>query len=156
MARWILALVLSGVGAVHAQDPKPPQPPQPADQAPGELRRRGQPSKPAPGATKEMAPPEEDTSLTTKEYAFNPLQAKKDITTGNYYFKKGSYRAAAGRFVEATKWNDGDTEAWLRLGEADEKLKDQKAAKEAYEKYLELAPDAKNAAEIRKKIEKWK
>jgi tetratricopeptide (TPR) repeat protein len=154
MSRWILALVLSGAGAVHAQDPKPPQPPQPADQPQGELRRRGQPSKQTP--TKELAPPEEDTSLAVKEYTFNPLQAKKDITTGNYYFKKGSYRAAAGRFVEATKWNDGDTEAWLRLGEADEKLKDQKAAKEAYEKYLELAPEAKNAAEIRKKIEKWK
>jgi predicted TPR repeat methyltransferase len=43
-------------------------------------------------------------------------------------------------------------DAWLRLGEAQDKLKDRKAAKEAYVKYLELAPDAKNAAEIRKKI----
>jgi len=153
MSRSVLALLLACAGSLCAQDPNP-QPPQPADPKQGELRRRGQPSKQTPA--KEMAPPEEDTSLAAKEYSFNPLQAKKDINTGNYYFKKGSYRAAAGRFVEATKWNEGDDEAWLRLGEADEKLKDYKAAKEAYAKYLELAPDAKNAAEIRKKLEKLK
>lgn len=75
---------------------------------------------------------------------------------GEYYFKKGDYRAAAGRFREATKWNDGNAEAWLRLGDAEEKLKEVKEARAAYTKYLELAPDAKNAAEIRKKIEKLK
>ena len=56
----------------------------------------------------------------------------------------------------ATKWNSGESEAWLRLGEAQEKLKDHKAAREAYSKYLELAADAKNAEEIRKKVEKLK
>jgi predicted TPR repeat methyltransferase len=60
------------------------------------------------------------------------------------------------RFREATKWNDGYSEAWLRLGETEEKLKDPKAAKEAYARYLELASDAKNAAEIRKKVQKLK
>ena len=68
----------------------------------------------------------------------------------------GSYRAAAGRFAEATRWNGTDPEAWLRLGETEEKLKDPKAAREAYSKYLELASDAKNAEEIRKKLEKLK
>jgi tetratricopeptide (TPR) repeat protein len=145
---WAAALPLG------AQDPpKPPEPP-PAGKSQPPLKRRGQPSGEKP--TKDLSPPEEDKSTATTEYSFNPLQAKKDITTGNYYFKKGSYRAAAGRFVEATKWNEGDTEAWLRLAEADEKLKDHQAAREAYEKYLELAPDAKNAAEIQKKIAKLK
>jgi predicted TPR repeat methyltransferase len=60
------------------------------------------------------------------------------------------------RFTEATKWNDGNSEAWLRLGETEEKLKDPKTAKEAYTKYLELASDAKNAGEIRKKLQKLK
>ena len=35
-------------------------------------------------------------------------------------------------------------------------MKDVKAAREAYTKYLQLAPDAKNAAEVRKKLEKLK
>ena len=116
------------------------------------LKKRGE----TPPATKDGLPPEEDTSISVKEYAFNPLQAKKEIGIGNEYYKKGSYRAAAGRYTEATKWNSGEPEAWLRLGEAQEKLKDKKAAREAYGKYLELAADAKNADEIRKKLEKLK
>jgi predicted TPR repeat methyltransferase len=60
------------------------------------------------------------------------------------------------RFREATKWNETNSEAWLRLGDAEEKLKDTKAAKEAYSKYLEMASDAKNSAEIRKKVQKLK
>ena len=139
MSRWVAALVFLAVLPLHAQGPV--------------LKKRGETQ---PQAQKDGLPPEEDTSVTAKEYAFNPLQAKKEITVGNEYFKKHSYRAAAGRFTEATKWNSGDSEAWLRLGEAQEKLKDQKAAREAYEKYLELASDAKNADEIRKKVEKLK
>ena len=125
----------------------------PQEKGQGELQRQRQ--KPAAGA-KEQVPPEEDKALATEEYSFNPLQAQKEVQTGNYYFKKGSYRAAAGRFREATRWNDGYGEAWLRLGETEEKLKDGKAAKEAYAKYLELAADAKNAAEIRKRLSKLK
>ena len=106
--------------------------------------------------TKEEVPKEEDENLSAREYSFNPLQAEKEVRVGEYYFKKGSYRAAALRFREATKWNQGYGEAWLRLGETAEKQKDTKTAKEAYAKYLEVAPDAKDAAEIRKKLEKMK
>jgi len=106
--------------------------------------------------TKEEVPKEEDENLGSKEYTFNPLQAEKEVRVGEYYFKKGSYRAAAQRFREATKWNQGYGEAWLRLGETAEKQKDAKTAKEAFAKYLEVSPDAKDAAEIRKKLEKLK
>jgi tetratricopeptide (TPR) repeat protein len=154
MSRWVPTLILAGGLALSAQEPpKPPDPPPAAKDQP-ELKRRGQPSGKKP--TKDLAPPEEDKATATTDYSFNPLQAKKDITVGNLYFKKGSYRAAAGRFSEATKWNEGDTEAWLRLGETEEKLKDHKAAHDAYAKYLELAPDAKNVAEIQKKVAKLK
>ena len=101
---------------------------------------------------KEEDPPEEDTSLIPKEYVLNPLQAAKEITAGNYYFKKGNFKAAVRRFTEATKWDPGNAEAELRLAESYEKLKDKKNARTAYSKYLELAPDAKNAAAIRKKL----
>jgi tetratricopeptide (TPR) repeat protein len=141
MSRWILALLVASMAPLHAQDQG------------GELKKRG--SQPAASGKQEV-PPEEDTSLAVKEYSFNPLQAEKDLQVGNYYFKLGKYRSAAFRFREATKWNEGNSEAWLRLGVAEEKLKDPKAAKEAYTKYLELASDAKNASEIRKKLEKLK
>ena len=108
----------------------------------------GQPQKPPPP----QEPPEEDEALVVKEYSFNPLQAEKELKTGNFYFKKGSCRAAARRFQEAIKWNPGYAEAYLRLGEAQEKLKDQPAALQAFAKFLELAPEDKRAAEVRKRV----
>lgn len=104
--------------------------------------------------SKEAEPPEEDDSAKPTEYAFNPLQAEHELKVGEFYMKKGSYGAAVARFTEATKWNPTLAEAYLRLGDAQEKFKDHKAAKEAYSKYLQLAPDAKNAPEIKKKLAK--
>jgi len=124
--RWILALVL----ALAARAQKTPPPPQ------------------------EQAPPEEDEALKSKEYSFNPLQAAKELKVGKYYFKKGNYRAAAQRFQEATRWDNTLAEAFLRLGEAREKLRDHKAAGEAYSKYLEIAPDAKDAPDVKKRLAK--
>src|SRR6266567_1905648 len=152
MHRWIPALLVACIAPLHAQNPPPPQPP-PAKPQPGELQK-SRPKTP-PGGREEI-PPEEDKSLSVDSYSFNPLQAQKDLTVGNFYFKQHKYRAAETRFREALKWNDGFGEAWLRLGEVEEKLKDPQAAKEAYSKYLEVASDAKNAAEIRKKVEKLK
>ena len=145
LAAWVVFL---GVGAAQEQTPQPPP-----KAPPGELKK-GRPA-PQPGG-KEEIPPEEDKSLSVDSYSFNPLQAQKDLNVGNYYFKQHKYRAAEARFREALKWNDGFGEAWLRLGEVEEKLKDPHAAKEAYSKYLEIASDAKNATEIRKKVEKMK
>jgi tetratricopeptide (TPR) repeat protein len=110
---------------------------------------------PPPKAAEEE-PPDEDESLKPKEYTLNPLQAAKEITAGDTYFKvKRNYRAAARRYIEATKWDPGSAVAFLKLGEAEEKLRDRPAAREAYTKYLALAPDARNADEIKKKIAKW-
>jgi len=97
-------------------------------------------------------PPEEDEALAPKEYAFNPIQAQKEMQVGNYYFKKGSFRAAAGRFEEAARWDPNNAEAYLRAGESYEKLKDWKAMRAAYEKYLQLAADGKDAARVRKSL----
>jgi tetratricopeptide (TPR) repeat protein len=119
--------------------------------AAGQESARSKPEEKQP-QKQEQEPPEEDESLAPKEYSFNPLQAEKEIKTGNFYSRKGNHRAAALRYEEATKWNPGLAEAYLKLGEAREKYKDMKRAREAYAKYLELAPDAKNAASIRKKL----
>jgi tetratricopeptide (TPR) repeat protein len=111
-------------------------------------------STPAPPVAAEQEPPEEDPDLIPREYSFNPLEAGRNITAGNFYFKKGNYRAAAKRYVEAAKWDPTSAEATLKLAETDERLHDFAGARAAYSKYLELAPDAKNADEIRKKIAK--
>ena len=98
-------------------------------------------------------PEEEDESLRPKEYTLNPLQAEKEMRIGEYYFsKRHSYRAAAGRFREATRWNPALADAFLRLAEAEEKLKNPDEARAAYAKFLELAPDSKQAPAIKKKL----
>jgi tetratricopeptide (TPR) repeat protein len=133
MSRWIgLAFVCFISGA-------------PAQQKPAEQKEP---------AAQEQAPPEEDESQKPKEYSFNPLQAEHEVRIGNFYFHKGKYRAAEQRFREATRWNPNLAEAYVRLGEAAEKEKDWTAAREAYEKFVELANDDKRSVEIRKKIAK--
>jgi tetratricopeptide (TPR) repeat protein len=105
----------------------------------------------------DQLPPAEDKSKTEAEtYAFNPVKSKKAVEVGEFYFKKADFKAAAARFIEATKWNDGNADAWLKLGEAEEKMNDGKAARAAWEKYLQLAPQAKNAAAVKSKLEKLK
>lgn len=99
-------------------------------------------------------PPDEDKIETPKEYVFNPVQSKREVEVGLQYLHKGNYNAAANRFSEATKWNDGNAEAWLRLAEAEEKKKNAQGERTALEKYLQVAPDAKNAADIKRKLAK--
>src|SRR5271163_827243 len=124
----LLALLMAGT--LGAQEPKKP-PDQPKEQ-------------------QEQQPPEEDESLKPKEYSFNPLEAEHDVQIGNYYFKRGNYKGALNRFREATRWNPTNAEAFLRLGDTEEKLKDKPAAQQAYAKYLELAPDGKEAESVKK------
>ena len=132
--RLAIGLLLTGI--LFAQDDK------------GLKTRPPDQSKPQ----QEQEPPEEDESIAPKTYSFNPLEAEKDLKVGSYYFKKGNYKAAMSRFREATMWNPTYAEAFLRLGESEEKLKDKKAAAEAYQKFISLAPDDKQAEAIKKKL----
>ena len=97
-------------------------------------------------------PPEEDAGTAPKDYVFNPLQAAKEVRIGNYYFKKGSYKAAAHRFEEALKWNPSLADAAFRLGESREKLKDKHGAQDAFKKYLAIEPEGKESAAAKKKL----
>lgn len=99
-------------------------------------------------------PPEEDVQTERQiEYTLNPIQADKELTVGKYYAKKGSNKAAARRFEEALKWNPGLGEAWLRLGDVRLKLKDEKGARAAYERYLEAEPAGKEVKNVRKRLD---
>ena len=116
------------------------------------LAAQDNPKPPAPPAAQEQEPPEEDPDLKPKEYSFNPLEASRNIVAGNFYFKKGNYRAASRRYLEASKWDPTSAEALLRLGEADEKLHDFPAAREAYEKFVLIATDSKEIESVKKKL----
>ena len=111
-------------------------------------------SKPETQVDKSEMPPEEDKTGSPQVFTFNPVQSQHDVAIGDQYFKKGNYTAAASRYDDATKWNDGNALAWRSLGEAQEKKSNKKAALEAYQKYLELSPDAKDAKEIKNRLAK--
>jgi tetratricopeptide (TPR) repeat protein len=144
MSRWILGLLLARLTPLAAQEqPTPPKP---------QLEERT----PRKTSGKQVVPPEEDKSFLKEEHSFNPLQSQKSIEVGDHYLRNGKYQGAANRYLDATMWNDGNAEAWLKLGKAEEKLKDAKAAKDAYAKYLEIAPEAKDASAIRKKLQSLK
>jgi tetratricopeptide (TPR) repeat protein len=150
MLRWFLCLAF--VPFVFAQDQQAQQA-QPAPQK--QLGTRHPAAAPSSNGQQEV-PPEEDKDLATQQYSFNPLQSVKDIGVGDQYFKNHKYRAAELRYTSATKWNEGNAEAWLKLGEVEERLKDSDKEKAAYQKYLDLTSDSKKAPEIRKKLEKLK
>jgi tetratricopeptide (TPR) repeat protein len=132
VARALLVAFLVSVG-LHAQEPPapPPQAPKPEDLQ------------------------EEDQSIKPKEYALNPLESAKNVNVGDQYFKKGNFRAAANRYKDATLWDPGSAEAFLKLGEALERAHDFNPAREAYTKYIELAKDSKDADAIKKRMAKW-
>jgi tetratricopeptide (TPR) repeat protein len=131
--------------AAPQQQAPPPAPPKSGDPAPAAA---------APDADdgKYQLPPEEDESAKPKVYGFNPILARRDMTVGTFYFKKGKFKAAADRFDEATKWNPGLAEAYLRLGESAEKLGDNETMRKAWNRYLELEPNGKEAGSVKKKL----
>jgi tetratricopeptide (TPR) repeat protein len=100
-------------------------------------------------------PPEEDEALQPKVYALNPVQAKKEIVVGDQYLKKANYNAALRRYLEATRWDPGSAEAFLKLGTAYEKRREYGPAREAYSKFLELGEDPKEKDLVRKKMASW-
>ena len=119
------------------------------------LARQAVPAqKPAPNPPDEANPPEEDESLLPEKVPLNPMEAARSIKVGVFYMHKGKYRAAKQRFTLATKYNPSSPDAFFRLGEAEEKLKDTDAAKAAFEKVVKLAPNTKLAEEAHKKLEK--
>jgi Flp pilus assembly protein TadD len=148
MSRWIPGLLLAGLLPLAAQEQTTSQDSQPKPQ----LEQRT----PSKTSGKQAMPAEEDKSFLSEAHSFNPLQSQKSVEVGDHYLRNGKLQGAIYRYQDATLWNDGNAEAWLKLGKAQEKMKDTKAAKDAYAKYLELSPDSKEAGAIRKKLQSMK
>ena len=107
-----------------------------------------------PESSPEFVDEDEDYAQRKQTYAFNPLQARNELKVGNYYAKKGSHKAAAGRYLEATRWDANFGEAYWRLGMAREQLGQSKEALEAYTNYLAIEPHGKKASQVRARAEK--
>ena len=105
----------------------------------------------------EANPPEEDEAVAPEKFVLNPLESERNVKVGNFYMHKGTpagYRAALARYERATKFNPSNAEAFFKIGEAEEKLKNRDAAKTAFQRVIDLAPDSKLAHEAKKKLDK--
>ena len=125
-------------------------PPLLADEAPGAPEGFAERTEASP----EFVDEDEDYAPRKQAYAFNPVQARNELKVGNYYAKKGSHKAAAGRYLEATRWDANFGEAYWRLGMAREELGQAEEALEAYTNYLAIEPHGKKASQVRARAEK--
>lgn len=87
---------------------------------------------------------------------WDPHKADKNVEVGDFYFKRGNYRAALSRYQEALYWKDDDAIALFRLGACQEKLGEYPEARKNYEAYLKILPDGEFSAEAKKGIERLK
>jgi len=74
------------------------------------------------------------------------------MDVGTFYLKTGKVDAAISRFLEAAHDEPSMAKPYRLLGEAYEKKDDFPRAIEAYKKYLELLPQASDAAKVQKHI----
>lgn len=100
----------------------------------------------------ESSLPEEDETVAPEKFVLNPLESERNVRVGNFYFNKKDYRGALSRYERATKFNPSSAEAFFKVGEAEEKLKNTSAARLAYQKVLDLAPESKLGHEAKKKL----
>ena len=95
---------------------------------------------------------EEDETVAPEKFVLNPLESERNIRIGNFYWHKAKYVAALHRYEYATKYNPSSAEAFFKVAEAEAKLKNKDAAKLAYKKVVDLAPDSKLGHEAKKKL----
>jgi tetratricopeptide (TPR) repeat protein len=81
----------------------------------------------------------------TKPY--QPPSASKSVEVGNFYLRKKKYRAALSRFQEANTTDPSFAPAYHGLGKVYEKIGLKQKALDAYHKYLDALPSAKQAEE---------
>jgi len=75
--------------------------------------------------------------------------AAKSVEVANFYLKRKKYPAALSRFQEAVQTDPYYADGYLGLGKVYERMGLKQKALEAYRKYLDLLPSAKQAEEAR-------
>jgi tetratricopeptide (TPR) repeat protein len=73
----------------------------------------------------------------------------KCVEIGNVYLHKGALDGALSRFQEAVKDNPHYSPAYLGLGKVYERMNQKQKALDAYQRYLDELPSAKQASDAR-------
>jgi len=102
-------------------------------------------------ATGDTAPAPNDVQ---EMHPWNPYRATKDDEVGDFYFKRGNYKAAVARYEDALQFKEHDAVANFRLGECYEKMDQPEEAIAHYKEYLRILPEGPDAKRARKALEK--
>ncbi|HEV8525064.1 MAG TPA: tetratricopeptide repeat protein [Terriglobales bacterium] len=94
-------------------------------------------------------PPAADSDVT-EMHPYDPHQAEKHIEVGDFYFKRGNYKAAVSRYREALEWKPNDAVATFRLAQGLEKNGEIEEAYKHYQTYLQILPEGPSAEEAKK------
>jgi tetratricopeptide (TPR) repeat protein len=87
-------------------------------------------------------------------HAWDPHQAAKEVEVGDFYYKRGNYKAAEARYREALRYKENDAVATIRLAESLEKLGAFDDARIEYESYLKILPHGPESDRVEKAIER--
>ncbi len=83
----------------------------------------------------------------------NPKSAEYSNNAGFALYQTRKYEASVDWLKKAVGIDPKRAVAYVNLGDAYAKLKRNAEARQAYKKYLELAPDSKSAPDVKKKLE---
>jgi tetratricopeptide (TPR) repeat protein len=108
----------------------------------------------APGGDAAKHPDSEDVSDTSELKPWNPHKAMKNVEVGDFYMKKGNYRAAISRYREALEWKPRDAVATFKLAQALDKSDQKSEAAEQYQAYLKILPRGIYAEDCKKALER--
>ncbi len=75
--------------------------------------------------------------------------ASKSVEIGDFYLRRRKYKAALNRFQDALKTDPHYAPAYRELGKVYEKMGQWKKSLDAYQKYLDELPSAKDAREAK-------
>jgi tetratricopeptide (TPR) repeat protein len=142
--------------------PEPPEPPEPPEQpSSAQSAEEGQgignpqtvpENSPPPRSSSQGSSSSRETKIepgpsggtgavdVTEMHPFDPHKAAKNVEVGDFYFKRGNYKAAISRFREALDWKPRDALATFRLAEALEKDGQLEQSRAGYEEYLKILP----------------
>ena len=96
-----------------------------------------------------QVPEKPPTPSTDDDWGYTSPGPAKCVEIGNVYLHKGALEGALSRFQEAVKDNPHYAPAYLGLGKVYERMKQKQKALDAYERYLDELPSAKDAADAR-------
>lgn len=121
-----------------------------AQQRPGQGGERGRSQ--GPVLIKDF---EEHGEKGEKIYPHDPIEARRNLDVGKYYFKRDNYEAAAKRFSESIEYDKTWPESYKKLIETFNKQKSYASAVEICRKFAENNPESGELEYFRKAEAKY-